>query len=165
MARTQSRTPKAARALRHTGGTRVSVPAAEPQSVVDAERAASRELRHPRNTDLDPHLVWRGKDYGNSGAASTTILFTSPRWSTATSAAGLRSTTQCFGPPTGWSRSADGQEDGQGPQERRRSWDTCGSPASRCGPDVYRKCSLDIHVGPDVHKKIVFLNMSREAVR
>src|SRR5262249_25559155 len=39
------------------------IPTAEHQSVLEAEHLARKEVRYPRNTDLDPQLVWRGKDY------------------------------------------------------------------------------------------------------
>jgi len=49
--------------LRHTADKRVNIPTAEHQSVLEPRHLARRELRYPRNTDLDPQLVWRGKDY------------------------------------------------------------------------------------------------------
>ena len=30
--------------------------------MLDPEQAEADTLRYPRNTDLDPQLVWRGKD-------------------------------------------------------------------------------------------------------
>lgn len=49
-------------ALRHSEAKRTNIPTAELQSVMtDADKAPKR-LRYPRNTDLDPQLVWRGKD-------------------------------------------------------------------------------------------------------
>ncbi len=60
------KSPKAAKhveALRHTDDKRLNIPTAEHQSVLEAEHLARREVRYPRNTDLDPQLVWRGKDY------------------------------------------------------------------------------------------------------
>jgi adenine-specific DNA-methyltransferase len=54
---------KQVEALRHTEDKRRNIPTAEHQSVLDAEHAEAREIRYPRNTDLDPQLVWRGKDY------------------------------------------------------------------------------------------------------
>ena len=36
--------------------------AAEFQSVLEKEQQAPKKVRYPRNTDLDPQLVWRGKD-------------------------------------------------------------------------------------------------------
>ena len=50
-------------ALRHTDDKRLNIPTAEHQSVLEAEHVARKEIRYPRNTDLDPQLVWRGKDY------------------------------------------------------------------------------------------------------
>jgi adenine-specific DNA-methyltransferase len=61
-----SKPPKAAKnveALRHTDDKRLNIPTAEHQSVLEAEHIARKEIRYPRNTDLDPQLVWRGKDY------------------------------------------------------------------------------------------------------
>ena len=58
--------PKAAKnveALRHTDDKRLNIPTAEHQSVLEAEHVARKAIRYPRNTDLDPQLVWRGKDY------------------------------------------------------------------------------------------------------
>jgi adenine-specific DNA-methyltransferase len=54
---------KSVEALRHTDDKRLNIPTAEHQSVLEAEHAARKEIRYPRNTDLDPQLVWRGKDY------------------------------------------------------------------------------------------------------
>jgi adenine-specific DNA-methyltransferase len=58
--------PKAAKhveTLRHTDDKRLNIPTAEHQSVLEAEQVARKEIRYPRNPDLDPQLVWRGKDY------------------------------------------------------------------------------------------------------
>ena len=55
--------PKKVEALRHPDDRRVNIPTAEHQSVLEAEHVARKEVRYPRNTDLDPQLVWRGKDY------------------------------------------------------------------------------------------------------
>src|SRR5688572_19669836 len=49
--------------IRHAEEKRVNIPTAEHQSVLEAEHLAKKEVRYPRNTDLDPQLVWRGKDY------------------------------------------------------------------------------------------------------
>lgn len=54
---------KQVEALRHKDDKRRNIPTAEHQSVVEKADAAPREVRYPRNTDLDPQLVWRGKDY------------------------------------------------------------------------------------------------------
>src|SRR3954467_7912589 len=60
--------------LVHAKATRKNIPTAEQQSFVEAEDVAPKEVRYmrdtplehgvvrPRNTDLDPQLVWRGKD-------------------------------------------------------------------------------------------------------
>jgi len=48
--------------IKHDEAKRKNIPTAEHQSVVREDDAAPRPLRYPRNTDLDPQLVWRGKD-------------------------------------------------------------------------------------------------------
>ncbi len=48
--------------LNHSEAKRKNIPTAEHQSVVREDEASARTLRYPRNTDLDPQLVWRGKD-------------------------------------------------------------------------------------------------------
>ncbi len=61
-------------AITHPDATRRNIPTAEPQSLVAAEDATPKQQRdpcetplpqgetRPRNPDLDPQLVWRGKD-------------------------------------------------------------------------------------------------------
>ena len=63
MAKKAPGAPKSVKTLRHSGDKRRNIPTAEHQSVLEAEHLAPRELRYPRNTDVDPQLVWRGKDY------------------------------------------------------------------------------------------------------
>lgn len=53
---------KRVEALRHTEDKRKNIPTAEHQSVLQKEQEAPRPVKYPRNTDLDPQLVWRGKD-------------------------------------------------------------------------------------------------------
>jgi adenine-specific DNA-methyltransferase len=48
--------------LLHSDDKRKNIPTAEHRSVLDEATTAPRTLRYPRNTDLDPQLVWRGKD-------------------------------------------------------------------------------------------------------
>lgn len=52
---------KSVETLTHTEAKRKNIPTAEHSSVVEKETAL-RKVRYPRNTDLDPQLVWRGKD-------------------------------------------------------------------------------------------------------
>jgi len=49
-------------AILHADATRKNIPTAEHESVLNLEDKESRPVRYPRNTDLDPQLVWRGKD-------------------------------------------------------------------------------------------------------
>ncbi len=49
-------------ALKHKEATRKNIPTAEYQAVLTAEQQKPVEVRYERNTDLDPQLMWRGKD-------------------------------------------------------------------------------------------------------
>ena len=53
---------KTVETLTHDEDKRKNIPTAEFESVVRQEDAKPRILKYPRNTDLDPQLVWRGKD-------------------------------------------------------------------------------------------------------
>ena len=48
--------------IRHEEAKRKNIPTAEHQSVVAEEQKAPKQIRYPRNTDIDPQLLWRGKD-------------------------------------------------------------------------------------------------------
>jgi adenine-specific DNA-methyltransferase len=63
MAKKAPKSQKTVETLRHPDEKRRNIPTAEHQSVLQPEQAAPKEVRYPRNTDLDPQLVWRGKDY------------------------------------------------------------------------------------------------------
>ena len=53
---------KSVEALKHDEAKRKNIPTAEFQSVLEKEQQDPKKVRYPRNTDLDPQLVWRGKD-------------------------------------------------------------------------------------------------------
>lgn len=55
-------TAKTVETLTHEEAKRKNIPTAEFQSVLHAEQQNPKQIRYPRNTDLDPQLVWRGKD-------------------------------------------------------------------------------------------------------
>src|SRR5947208_16406474 len=55
-------TAKTVETLTHGADKRKNIPTAEFQSVLKPSETLPVELRYPRNTDLDPQLVWRGKD-------------------------------------------------------------------------------------------------------
>ena len=69
-----TKTPKQVEALKHEEASRKNIPTAEYQSLMPKETAAPVEVRYERrgtgldaekaarNRDLDPQLVWRGKD-------------------------------------------------------------------------------------------------------
>jgi adenine-specific DNA-methyltransferase len=54
--------PKSVEALTHDEAKRKNIPTAEFQSVLEKDQQTPKKLHYPRNTDLDPQLVWRGKD-------------------------------------------------------------------------------------------------------
>ncbi len=56
---------KTVESIKHEADKRKNIPTAEHQSVLKQEDAGPRPLKYPRNTDLDPQLVWRGKDEQN----------------------------------------------------------------------------------------------------
>ena len=53
---------KAVTHFTHDADKRKNIPTAELQSLHKDPSAGPKELRYPRNPDLDPQLVWRGKD-------------------------------------------------------------------------------------------------------
>jgi adenine-specific DNA-methyltransferase len=53
---------KTVESLKHDADKRKNIPTAEFQSVLEKEQQTTKAIRYPRNTDLDPQLVWRGKD-------------------------------------------------------------------------------------------------------
>ena len=53
---------KAVTHFTHDAEKRKNIPTAELQSLHKDPAAGPKELRYPRNPDLDPQLVWRGKD-------------------------------------------------------------------------------------------------------
>jgi adenine-specific DNA-methyltransferase len=56
------RTLKSVETIKHDADKRKNIPTAEHQSVLKPDDAGPRPVKYPRNTDLDPQLVWRGKD-------------------------------------------------------------------------------------------------------
>jgi adenine-specific DNA-methyltransferase len=48
--------------LTHEADKRKNIPTAELQSVLKQEDLKPKPIRYQRNVDLDPQLVWRGKD-------------------------------------------------------------------------------------------------------
>jgi adenine-specific DNA-methyltransferase len=60
--RTTYPTAKQVETLRHDEAKRKNIPSAEQQSFIQKEQESPKQVRYPRNRDLDPQLVWRGKD-------------------------------------------------------------------------------------------------------
>ena len=71
---TKKSTTKTVETLKHDEAKRRNIPTAEFQSVLEKEQQSPKQIRYPRpsagdsaeitnrNRDLDPQLVWRGKD-------------------------------------------------------------------------------------------------------
>jgi adenine-specific DNA-methyltransferase len=55
-------TAKSVETLKHAEAKRKNIPTAEYQSVLEKEQQNPKKVYYPRNRDLDPQLVWRGKD-------------------------------------------------------------------------------------------------------
>ena len=53
---------KSVEAFKHDEAKRKNIPSVEQQSFVQQEQQDPKKIRYPRNIDLDPQLVWRGKD-------------------------------------------------------------------------------------------------------
>ncbi len=62
MAKQQKSGNKTVATLTHDEATRKNIPTAEFQSILKPDEQKPVEKRYPRNTDVDPQLVWRGKD-------------------------------------------------------------------------------------------------------
>ena len=62
MARSARNTEKDIDSLEHREARRKNIPTAELQTLVSEEEQVPKPIRWKRNTDLDPQLVWRGKD-------------------------------------------------------------------------------------------------------
>ena len=58
----RTRKQVAVEATTHSSAKRLNIPTAEDESLVPDDDRQPRPVRYPRNTDLDPQLVWRGKD-------------------------------------------------------------------------------------------------------
>ncbi len=72
----RSKAPKRVESFRHDEAKRPNLPSAEHQSVMSVEdQTPIRSAIERRNRDLDPQLVWRGKDDGESFAVQAPPLF------------------------------------------------------------------------------------------
>ena len=60
--KSNSKIAKTVEALKHDDAKRKNIPTAEYQSVIQKAEEKPKTIKYPRNTDLDPQLVWRGKD-------------------------------------------------------------------------------------------------------
>ena len=62
MARSVRNTEREIDSLKHRKARRKNIPTAELETLVSEDEQAPKTIRRKRNTDLDPQLVWRGKD-------------------------------------------------------------------------------------------------------
>src|SRR5271157_3670692 len=53
---------KTVETIKHDADKRTNIPTAEYQAMLQKEQERPQQIKYPRNTDLDPQLVWRGKD-------------------------------------------------------------------------------------------------------
>ena len=60
--RARARQPKTVSTIRHNEASRPNIPTAEYQPAMTDDEQRAIPVAYPRNTDLDPQLVWRGKD-------------------------------------------------------------------------------------------------------
>ncbi len=60
--RARARQPMTVSTIRHSEASRPNIPTAEYQPAMTDEEQSAIPVAYPRNTDLDPQLVWRGKD-------------------------------------------------------------------------------------------------------
>lgn len=51
----------------HAGDKRKNIPSQEHEPVLPEADKEVKMLRYPRNPDLDPQLIWRGKDEQDAG--------------------------------------------------------------------------------------------------
>lgn len=58
----RSKKKKKIATITHSDEKRKNIPTAEMETVVSKENKRPKKLKYPRNTDLDPQFVWRGKD-------------------------------------------------------------------------------------------------------
>jgi adenine-specific DNA-methyltransferase len=70
----KNRIPKQIAALTHRRASRKNIPTAEHQSLMDEGDKSSIDIAYERrNRELDPQLVWRGKDEQNRSALTPEI--------------------------------------------------------------------------------------------
>ena len=60
--------------LKHTTATRTNIPTEELRDFVAEDEAAPKTMRYPRNPDLDPQLVWKGKDEQDSADLAVPVV-------------------------------------------------------------------------------------------
>jgi adenine-specific DNA-methyltransferase len=58
----KSTSSKTVETIKHDQAKRKNIPSAEQQSFVQQVHATPKQIRYARNVDIDPQLVWRGKD-------------------------------------------------------------------------------------------------------
>ncbi|WP_295431964.1 site-specific DNA-methyltransferase [uncultured Thiodictyon sp.] len=59
---------------KHQDASRANIPTEELRDFVTADEHEPKTMRYPRNPDLDPQLVWRGKDAQDSGDLEVPVV-------------------------------------------------------------------------------------------
>ena len=65
MAKTKKTTTKKIAAIKHSKQSRPNIPTAEMEELMAEEEKQPLQVEYPRNKDLDPQLLWTGKDKEN----------------------------------------------------------------------------------------------------
>jgi adenine-specific DNA-methyltransferase len=52
--------------IKHPADTRKNIPTEELRGFVSEQEHQAKKVRYPRNPDLDPQLVWKGKEEQDS---------------------------------------------------------------------------------------------------
>lgn len=60
--------------LKHSGAERANIPTEELRDFVADDEQAPKTMRYPRNPDLDPQLVWKGKDAQDSADLEVPVV-------------------------------------------------------------------------------------------
>jgi len=68
----RTKQPTPIEAVKHPADTRKNIPTAELRDFVADDEHNPVTVRYPRNPDLDPQLVWKGKDAQDSADLEVT---------------------------------------------------------------------------------------------
>jgi adenine-specific DNA-methyltransferase len=66
--------PTPVKSVKHTAQTRSNIPTREQGNMVAADEAAPKRILYPRDTSLDPQLVWKGKDEQDAAGLDVPVV-------------------------------------------------------------------------------------------